>query len=273
MFTLVVFTIVVGATTSGAFLRAIDDVDSFGGGFDVRAELPLASPLAAARSGDSRCRVRRTGDSRRRERVRRAGEGAAAGPGREQGLSAFAGFDSAFLTTTTYEFAALAKGYDTPRDVWHAMARRTDLAIVDQFAAPRRSTVGLRPAAGVPAHGLLHRGRDVRAGPRRRARPAVGTDARAHRRRRALRHRAAGHAGHLDFAAHGRTLFGGRATPTTFHLQLGAGRRSRRAARRLERAFLANGMEAKSDPDGPRTTRSARRTRSTGCCSASWASA
>ena len=46
MFTLVVFTVVVGATTSGAFLSAVDDVDEFGGGFDARAEVAPASPLA-----------------------------------------------------------------------------------------------------------------------------------------------------------------------------------------------------------------------------------
>ena len=37
MFTLVVFTLVVGATTTGSFVNAFNDVDAFGGGFDVRA--------------------------------------------------------------------------------------------------------------------------------------------------------------------------------------------------------------------------------------------
>ena len=48
MFTLVVFTIVVGATTSRAFLRAVDDVDAFGGGFDVTAQVAPTSPLLDA---------------------------------------------------------------------------------------------------------------------------------------------------------------------------------------------------------------------------------
>src|SRR5215211_2657168 len=43
MFTLVVFTVVVGATASGSFLRALDDTNEFGGGFDVRAEVAPVS--------------------------------------------------------------------------------------------------------------------------------------------------------------------------------------------------------------------------------------
>ena len=37
MFMLVVFTLVVGATITGSFMRSFDDIETFGGGFDVRA--------------------------------------------------------------------------------------------------------------------------------------------------------------------------------------------------------------------------------------------
>ena len=40
--------VVAGATTSRAFLRAVDDVESFGGGFDLRAAVAPASPVARA---------------------------------------------------------------------------------------------------------------------------------------------------------------------------------------------------------------------------------
>ena len=71
MFTLVVFTIVVGATTSRAFLRAVDDVDAFGGGFDVTAQVAPTSPL-----GDARRRRAARGPvhlHRRRQRDRAVG--------------------------------------------------------------------------------------------------------------------------------------------------------------------------------------------------------
>jgi hypothetical protein len=45
MFTLVVFTLVIGATTSGAFVNTFDDVEAFGGGFDVRADTAPANPI------------------------------------------------------------------------------------------------------------------------------------------------------------------------------------------------------------------------------------
>src|SRR3712207_6053318 len=54
MFMLVVFTLVVGVTISRSFNSAWDDVELFGGGFDVRAVAAPSSPVrdigAAARS-------------------------------------------------------------------------------------------------------------------------------------------------------------------------------------------------------------------------------
>src|SRR5205823_823535 len=51
MFTLVVFTLVVGSTTSNSFMKAANDKRSFGGGFDIRAETlsvnPIKDPAAA----------------------------------------------------------------------------------------------------------------------------------------------------------------------------------------------------------------------------------
>ncbi|HZC30314.1 MAG TPA: FtsX-like permease family protein, partial [Gaiellaceae bacterium] len=46
MFTLVVFTLVVGSTITGSMVNAFNDVSSFGGGFDVRADVAPSTPLA-----------------------------------------------------------------------------------------------------------------------------------------------------------------------------------------------------------------------------------
>jgi putative ABC transport system permease protein len=245
MFTLVVFTIVVGATTSGAFLRAIDDVDSFGGGFDVRAELPLASvpprpaPAIRAAGFDAREIPVVAAESIVPAKVSQTGPG-------ESKDYPVRGFDNAFLTATTYEFAALATGYDSPTEVWQAMTRRSDLAIVDQFAAPRRSQWGFGPPPEFQLTGFFIEDetfdpvrvivRDPQSGRSRvltvvgvlsdtapQDMPGIWTSQRT----------AAG-------------LFGRRATPTTLHLQLRAGVDPDATARQLERAFLANGMEAKS---------------------------
>ena len=53
MFTLVVFTLVCGAVTTGSFVNGVNNVKTFGGGFDVRATTSPASPI-----GDMRAALR-----------------------------------------------------------------------------------------------------------------------------------------------------------------------------------------------------------------------
>ena len=64
MFTLVVFTIVVGATTTRAFLSAMDDIEAYGGGFDVTAQVAPTSPVGDARAAVTARSRRRSGSWR-----------------------------------------------------------------------------------------------------------------------------------------------------------------------------------------------------------------
>ena len=50
MFTLVVFTLVVGAITTGSFVQSANDLRAFGGGFDVRATASPAAPVRDMRA-------------------------------------------------------------------------------------------------------------------------------------------------------------------------------------------------------------------------------
>jgi putative ABC transport system permease protein len=245
MFTLVVFTIVVGATTSGAFLRAIDDPERFGGGFDVRAETPLASalnePVPAIRAaGFDEREVPVVGnESVVGAKVRQAGPG-------ESKSYPVRGFDTAYLTTTTYEFSALARGYDSPADIWHELTRRTDVAVVDQFAAPRRNHWGFAPPPEFQLTGFyIEDGpfdpvsvvvRDPQSG-RSRVLKVIGV----------LSDTSPQDMPGLWTSQHAAdALFGDRALPTIHHLQVGDGVDADAVARELEQAFLANGLEAKS---------------------------
>ena len=45
MFTLVVFTLVTGAITTGSFLSGFNNIETFSGGFDIRATTAPASPI------------------------------------------------------------------------------------------------------------------------------------------------------------------------------------------------------------------------------------
>ena len=98
------------------------------------------------------------------------------------------GFDDSFLNTTTYGLAARARGYDSSRDVWQALSRRPDLAVIDALAAPRRDNWGFGVAARTAVARLLHRGRHVRPGARRRPRSAHRQHPHGDGHRRALRH-------------------------------------------------------------------------------------
>jgi putative ABC transport system permease protein len=139
MFTLVVFTLVVGATVSGSFVSAFDDVDSFAGGFDIRATSSPVSPILDMR--------RELAES---ERVDAADFTAVSSQsylpvsarqaGREGGYADYGarGVDRAFLDTTTYDLAARARGYDSAKEVWQAIRDRPGLAVVDPYVVPRR---------------------------------------------------------------------------------------------------------------------------------------
>jgi putative ABC transport system permease protein len=241
MFTLVVFTIVVGATTSRAFLRAVDDVGAFGGGFDVTAQVAPTSPLLDAGAAVRR-EVPSTFTVVANETVLSA-RMAQTGKLVEYPLR---GFDDSFLNTTTYDLAALAKGYRTPHDVWQALSRHADVAVVDALAAPRRSNWNFGAPPALRLHGFSIEDtrfdpvdvvvRDPRTGSTKTL-TVIGVLADT------VPIEMAGLWTSHQTAA---TIFGSRAVPTIQHLRVAPGVDPDAAARRLERAFLENGMEAKS---------------------------
>ena len=246
MFTLVVFTIVVGSTTSRAFLGALDDAESFGGGFDVRAQVAPGSPLT-----DPGAQVRATRAMSPLDFDVVATEAAIPAKAHQAGGGEFEsypvrGFDQPFLAHTGYGLAALARGYDTPREVWDAMARRLDLAVVDPFTVPRHSQWGFAPPPAFRLHGFfLEDGtfdpvsvvlRDPLSGGTRTL-TVIGVLSDA------VPQDMTGIWTSQDTAT---ALFGSRATPTTLHIALAPGVDAETAAGAMERSFLANGIEAKS---------------------------
>ena len=184
---------------------------------------------------------------RRRQRDRAVGQDGARPATASSSTYPLRGFDDSFLNTTTYGLAARAKGYGSPRAVWQALSRRPDLAVVDALAAPRRVNWNFGVAARAAPARLLHRGRRLRPG---RA-SSSATRAPAHQDADGDR-RAGRHASRSRWPACGprtrpRRRSSARAPcrPSTTCASRPASTPTR-AARRLERAFLENGMEAKS---------------------------
>ncbi len=144
MFTLVVFTLVVGATTSGSFVHAFNDVSAFGGGFDVRATASSASPIL-----DMNNAVDRVSGMKRADFRIVSNQSTLPVKARQVGVATQAesypvnGADVAFLDNTTYGFAVRARGYASNAAVWQAVRDHPGLAVVDQFAVPRRENWGV----------------------------------------------------------------------------------------------------------------------------------
>ena len=271
MFTLVVFTIVVGATTSGAFLRAVDDVEAYGGGFDVRAQVAPTSPIGDAgaasaapgwtrrlprgRQRDGRCPAEcaQAGDRGRRRRIRCA---ASTTPS----------------SGTTYRLAAIATGYDSSQRGLAGAAPRPISPWSTRW--PRRgATTGAsprRPSSGCTAS-TSRTGRSSRC----RSRSAIppGSIAHAHGHRRARRHGADRDGRDVDLAARRWRTSSADARhadhpPRQARARRGSGRAPPRARERVPRQRHGGEVDRRTS-----TRPSARRTRSTGCCSASWAGA
>jgi putative ABC transport system permease protein len=246
MFTLVVFTIVVGATTSRAFLAAIDDVQGFSGGFDVRAEVAPGASLA-----DPGAQIRATRGMSAFDFDVVGGESVVPAKARQVGRGALEtypvrGFDGPYLLHTGYGLAALARGYDTPREVWTALARRLNLAVVDPFTVPRHANWNFAPPPAFRLQGFFLEDKvfdpvrvevqDPLSGTKRtltvigvlsdtvpQDMPGIWTSDRT-----------------------ATALFGARAATTIHHIALAPGVDHASAAAALERGFLANGLEAKT---------------------------
>jgi len=143
MFTLVVFTLVVGSSISNSFLAASDDLDRFGGGFDIRATTAPASPIGdmpaavvAAEELDAGSFEVMGSQSFVPVEARQVDTD------RPPAAYALRGLDDAFLGATTYRLGAVAHGYGSAEDVWEALRTERGLAIVDPMVAPRRSQFG-----------------------------------------------------------------------------------------------------------------------------------
>ena len=245
MFTLVVFTLVIGATTSGAFVDAFDDVEAFGGGFDVRADTAPANPV-----GDIEAAVARHG---LRDRIDVAASQSflpaeARQPGTERRYEAYAvrGLDVRFLDNTTFGLAATARGYGSAREVWQAMSRREGLAVVDATVVPRRENFNagavlpdfklsgffLEDGKFEPVPVVVH---DPQTGKTARL-TVIGV----------LKDSAPlGMAG-ISTSQRSLSGFGDRVRPTVHYFKLAPGADPAATAKRLEAEFLANGMEAES---------------------------
>jgi putative ABC transport system permease protein len=243
MFMLVVFTLVTGTTIPSAFVRSFDDVDRFGGGFDVRVTTAPAAATPDLRT-DLPANVRA-------DVVADAAQSFVAIEARQSDASrpferyAVRGVDQTFLDRTRYRFAATATGYESGESVWSAMAEDPHLAVVDSFVAPRRTQWGFAVLPDFQLSGFYLDDGTFDPVPVTVRDPLSG---------QTMQFTVVGVlSDDVPFEMAGITVgqgaltpLGDRALPTVHHLAVAPGADTEAVANRVEAALLARGAEAKT---------------------------
>jgi putative ABC transport system permease protein len=251
MFTMVVFTLVTGSTITASFINNLDDVDAFGGGFDVRA---VAAPIS--RIDDMEAAVARAGPDAGLDPSTIEAVGAQSlvpVEARQAGTAAYAdypvcGLDDGFLAATSYDLAARARGYDSPAAVWAALADHPGLAVVDPFVVPRRQQFSMGPLPALQLQGFSYEDEvfdpvDVEVHD-----PATGTDLTL-TVIGVLTDSAPLEMAGLTASQAALAPLGDAAAPTTFWFSLADGTDADAVATGLESAFLDVGLEAQTIQD------------------------
>jgi len=247
MFTLVVFTLVTGTAAPESFSHAFGNVDEFGGGFQVRAGTSATAPI-----GDMQAALRRARGIESSDITAVGSQSVLSvkakqlGAGRPAESYVARGLDRSFLEHTTFGLGAIARGYRSAPEVWHALATRPGLAVVDATVAPRRDNFNF---AILPDFRLS--GFDFEDG----AFDAVPLSIRDPQTGRSVRLRVIGilkdaapieMVGISSSQATYERAFPGRFQPTIHYFALAPAVDADKEASRLESAFLANGMQAES---------------------------
>jgi putative ABC transport system permease protein len=245
MFMLVVFTLVVGSTITTSMVSGFNDVESFGGGFQVRADASPSTPVPNAQSTLRHVRGVPAGDVRLV-----ASMSSLAVKAHQLGEAAKAedyvihGVDNAFLGHTTFGIAAHAPGYKTPADVWRAVRTHPGLAVVDSSVVPRKMNYNFAPAMPFRLRGFYLEDRtfdpirvQVRDPQTGRARTLTVIGVMAETASESM-------FGMYASQAALTPTFGNRVGPTTYFLALRKGADPVATAKKVESAFLANGVQA-----------------------------
>ena len=247
MFTLVVFTLVVGAITTSSFLHAIDNVQAFGGGFDIRATASPASPIVDMPEVLRSARGVEPADFRVVSSVSDLPVDAnQVGTGARPETYVVHGADRAFLTNTTFNLAARASGYDSDAAVWQAVRDGRNLAVVDPYIVPRRANWGFGPMPAFHLTGFYLEDKAFTPIPVRVQDPQTGKAVTLHVVGVLSDTTPELMAGIWTSQSTLAPVFGDRVIPTTYVFTLQQGIDPRSEAKALESAFLANGMQADS---------------------------
>jgi len=243
MFTLVVFTLVTGTTISLAFINALDDPETFGGGYDVRASTAPAlaiDDLRAQLPPEVAAQVEAMGAQSFVPL-----DASQDGTDTEPATYPVRGLDDGFLDTNHYELATMATGYQSSEEVWQALRNDPALAVVDPYVVPRRQNWGAGVLPDFQLTGFYVEDPSFDPVPVTVSDPQTGVELDLTVigvLRDSIPFEMAG----ISVSQEALSGFGDRAAPTMYHLALAPGADAESVVRELESTFLANGMEAET---------------------------
>jgi putative ABC transport system permease protein len=149
MFSLVIFTMIFMSTLIATTTSALEDVDSFSGGYDIAATVSYSNPIpdidsAIADDPELNGKIDYVA-SRSTLPLEIRQVDAASQEWREYLAN---GVDDVYLDTTTFDFVLMAEGYGSAREVWQAIRDNPGLAVVSSEAVPSKNQFGF--AVGEP---------------------------------------------------------------------------------------------------------------------------
>jgi len=144
MFSLVVFTLVVMAFITGNISGVFSDVESVSGGYQIRADTSYTNPIPDIRADLQQ------GDGVSLDDFQAIGSFNGAPvkvkqevpePETEQEFTDFfiQGVDAGYTDSVNYEFATMAEGYNSPREVWQALQEEPGTTVVAAFLVPTKA--------------------------------------------------------------------------------------------------------------------------------------
>jgi putative ABC transport system permease protein len=249
MFTLVVFTLVTGSTSSESFQAALSNTETFGGGFDIRAGTGARASIPDMRAElDYRLADRATHYPLVASQSVLAVDARQLGTGRRFEGYHVRGLDGPFLSQTTFQLGAIARGYRSSKDVWTALRKHPGLAVVDSLVVQRRDQFGFN---AMPSEFKIT-GFYADEGTSFDPVPVEVLDKQTGNKTRLTIIGVLADSAPFEMSGISTSqstlssAFPGRADPTIHYFTVAPGVDPDRAAARLEGAFLSNGLEAES---------------------------
>ncbi len=156
MFSLVVLTLVVMATVTGAIWSVLGNQKTFDGGFDIGATTLRINPIT-----DMGAAISAAKDLNRSDFTRLSDQSIVGIKVRQVGAANqtfedyyMRGTDSEFLRQNGFGFTLKAPEYENAQAVWDAIAANPDLAVIDAFAVPSHTNFNFNVATGFKVQGI-----------------------------------------------------------------------------------------------------------------------